>query len=164
MGQDLGLRNAVVYLTMQQAVGSPPPAVRTSIQDCRYTPRVVALLPLQSLEIRNDDDLIHDVLRGDPESFPMEPGQKTSMRCSGPRGPFRLSCRSHPWEAGWAVVLPNPWFAVTDADGKFAIEGVPIGEQPLAVWHERFEKLTLRQVQIEAGATAEVEFVLPAPK
>jgi hypothetical protein len=164
VGQDLGIRNAVVYLTVQQAVGSPPPAVRISIHDCRFTPRVVPFLPLQSLEILNDDDLIHDLIRDGQEAFRLGPGRKTSMRCSGPRGPFRLGCRSHPWEAGWAVVLPNPWFAVTDAEGRFTIQEVPIGEQPLAVWHERFEKLTLRQVQVEAGATAEVEFVLPAPK
>jgi hypothetical protein len=160
----MGLRNAVVYVLRLEAVGPPPPAVGIALRDGRFQPRVVGLLPLQSLEIRNEDDRRHDVLRGDAEAFPMEPGTRTSMRCSGPRGPFRLACRGHAGEVGWAVVLPNPWFAVTDADGAFRIEGIPPGEQTLAIWHERFPQPAYRTVSIEVPTSPAVEIVLPVPR
>jgi hypothetical protein len=35
-------------------------------------------------------------------------------------------------------VDPHPFHAVTDADGKFSIAGVPAGTYKLKFWHERF--------------------------
>jgi hypothetical protein len=164
VGKNLGIRNALVYIAESEAPGDPPPPVGSSIKDCRFGPRVVGVLPLQSFEVRNEDDLAHDLLRGDLEGFSMEPGAKTRMKYSGPRGAVRLGGRSHAWETGWAVVVPNSWFTLTDGDGEFLIEGVPSGERTLAIWHERYQEATYRRVQIEGTTSAPVEIVLPLPK
>lgn len=164
VGKDLGIRNALVYVAQFDAPGDPAPPVGTSIVDCRFVPRVVGILPLQYFEVRNGDDLAHDLLRGDLEGFPMEPGAKTRMKYSGPRGAVRLGCRSHAWETGWAVVVPNPWFALTGEDGEFLIEEIPPGERTLAVWHERFQDPIYRRVQVGGTTSAPVEILLPLPR
>ncbi|MCC7261086.1 MAG: DUF2012 domain-containing protein, partial [Candidatus Latescibacteria bacterium] len=42
----------------------------------------------------------------------------------------------HPWMAGYVVVTPHPYFAVTAADGSFEIKDVPAGKYVVEVWHE----------------------------
>jgi hypothetical protein len=54
-------------------------------------------------------------------------------------------------------VLPHPFFAVTGADGRFSLRGVPAGEYVLAAWHERFGTREAR-VTLGAGETTEVAF------
>src|SRR5262249_28990836 len=59
--------------------------------------------------------------------------------------------------------LDHPWFAVSDADGKFAIEGVPAGNYEFVLWHERAGYLERRvPVTIVAGKIAELERVYDA--
>ena len=38
---------------------------------------------------------------------------------------------------GWIVVKDNPYFAVTDEDGKFEMKNVPAGEWKFTFWHEK---------------------------
>ena len=38
---------------------------------------------------------------------------------------------------GWWVVLDHPYAAITDADGKFRIENLPVGKHDFIVWQER---------------------------
>jgi hypothetical protein len=37
----------------------------------------------------------------------------------------------------WVVVRPNPYAAVSKADGSFEIKNVPAGEVELQLWHEK---------------------------
>jgi hypothetical protein len=37
----------------------------------------------------------------------------------------------------WLVVRPNPYAAVSKADGTFEIKDVPVGEVELQFWHEK---------------------------
>jgi hypothetical protein len=54
-------------------------------------------------------------------------------------------------------VLDHPWFAVTDPQGKFAIEGLPVGVHKLVLWHERVGYLDRQYgVAIAAGKTTEI--------
>jgi hypothetical protein len=57
------------------------------------------------------------------------------------------------------LVLENPFFAVTDNQGKFRINQVPAGTYPLKAWHERLPAQTRNITVRETGETV-VEFVL----
>ena len=39
--------------------------------------------------------------------------------------------------SAYIVVTETPYFAVTDATGKYTIEGVPPGKYTVRAWHER---------------------------
>jgi RNA polymerase sigma factor (sigma-70 family) len=43
----------------------------------------------------------------------------------------------HPWVQGHVRAFDHPYFAVTDADGRFEIKCAPAGEWRVVVWHEK---------------------------
>ena len=56
---------------------------------------------------------------------------------------------------GWLWVVENPYAALTDASGGFALEDVPAGSYKLRMWHEALGEKTV-DVTVEAGKTAAV--------
>ena len=50
--------------------------------------------------------------------------------------PVMVACDLHPWMKAWVHVTGASHFAVTDASGSFALEGVPPGTYRMKVWHE----------------------------
>ena len=52
------------------------------------------------------------------------------------RTPGELTCDIHPWMKAYWMVLDNPYFAVTDAQGNFEIKNAPAGTQKVVVWQE----------------------------
>jgi len=51
-------------------------------------------------------------------------------------GAVPLLCNVHPDMAGYIIVSPTPYFAVTDKTGAFKIENVPNGSYKLTAWNE----------------------------
>ncbi len=66
----------------------------------------------------------------------------------------------HPWVRGWIAVAPHPFVAITDADGRFAFDGVPPGRYVLVAWHERLGSVAL-PVMVERGVESRVTVALP---
>jgi hypothetical protein len=62
--------------------------------------------------------------------------------------------------SAWILVFNHPFFASTDADGRYAIPNVPPGTYSLAVWHETLPRETRRVVIPEEGGSVEVDFSL----
>jgi hypothetical protein len=50
--------------------------------------------------------------------------------------PFK--CDVHKWMNAYAGVVDHPYFAVTDENGRFAIDNLPPGEFVIEAWHERY--------------------------
>lgn len=53
------------------------------------------------------------------------------------------------WQIAWVHVIEHPFFAVTGADGKFRIAGLPAGTYDLELWHEKFG---VREAKVTVGA------------
>jgi hypothetical protein len=49
-----------------------------------------------------------------------------------------VKCNVHPWMKAYMAVLPNPYFQVTDKDGKFDLKNLPPGTYTLTAWHELY--------------------------
>jgi len=60
--------------------------------------------------------------------------------------------------SGYVVVVPTPYFAVTDKDGNFEIKNIPPGKYTLKTWSEDGKPTTLA-VDVSA-ATATVELTV----
>src|SRR2546430_484155 len=58
-----------------------------------------------------------------------------------------VKCNQHPWMKMYMSVVKNPFFAVTGADGKYEIKGLPPGDYTLAFVQEKLgeqdQKVTL---------------------
>jgi len=73
-------------------------------------------------------------------------------------GVASLLCNVHPEMSGYVVVVPTPYFAVTDKDGNFEIKNVPAGKYTLKTWSED-GKPTTQAVDL-SGATATVDLTV----
>ena len=151
-----GVQNAVVRIlgvdqvSPVNATSQPLPPVIVGQKGCSYVPRVQAAQRGQPLVVENKDPLLHNL-----HAFERRKGLFNVAQ--PPRAPpvrrelsgiemLRLKCDIHPWMLGWIVFNDNPYFGVTDAEGRFSIRGVPPGNYALSVWHEL---LGLRQVEVK---------------
>ena len=121
----------------------------------------------QTLEIRNSDATLHNVLCNPFKNKPFNEsmqvkGGKLEKVFEKPELKVDLRCVLHPWMLAYVHVLDHPFFAVTKPDGAFTIKGLPPGEYELSVKHEstRFaaEPATVG-VKVAAGETKKIEFV-----
>jgi len=57
------------------------------------------------------------------------------------------------------LVLPNPFFAMSDARGNYVIKDVPAGTYRLKAWQERMPPM-IQEVTVPAEGEVRVDFVL----
>jgi hypothetical protein len=57
------------------------------------------------------------------------------------------------------LVLDNPYFAVTDAKGKYEIANVPAGTYRLKAWHERLPAQE-KEIIVPSNGEVKVDFTL----
>jgi plastocyanin len=162
-----GLANAIVYVVSgQTATGSPVNLVGTGKgrapavldqKNCQYVPHVMAVQIGQTVTLKSSDDTLHNV-HYTAESNPAgnfgfsTVGQSRDVSFS--RAEFlKMRCDVHPWMAAHVGVFAHPFFAVTRADGSFAITGLPAGTYKLIVWHERYGNRDLTVTVGDATAT-----------
>ncbi len=80
-----------------------------------------------------------------------------------------ITCRRHPWQRAYVVVLDNPYAVVPGTrygrEGVFTLADVPVGEWTFEAWHPLLEPVTpARTVTIKENEVVEVlvEFKSPA--
>lgn len=133
-------------------------------RSCVYGPRVVGVRVGQTLRIRNDDDLLHNVHSSSagPNGFNVGQPKAGLVFEFTPRAPevmVKLGCDVHRWMTAFIGVMSHPYFAVTTATGQFTIPNVPPGTYTLKAWHERFgERSTAITVRAGATVTADVRY------
>jgi plastocyanin len=148
-----------------------PPRAEPTVLDqkgCVFTPHVVAVMVGQPLQIKNSDPLAHNVNVMAVNNIPANLGQPGSSETETEKfqSPevFRVKCDMHPWMEAWVRVLDNPYFAVTGADGRFSLRGLPPGTYTIKAWHEQLGVKEM-QVTISPGRGAALDFTFrPLPK
>ena len=53
-----------------------------------------------------------------------------------------VKCNQHPWMKMYLNVVKNPFFAVTDKDGKYELKGLPPGDYTIAFVQEKLGEQT----------------------
>ena len=162
------VENAFVYV--KDGLGArtfavPDTQVTIDQVGCVYKPHVAGVQACQPVEFVNDDPTLHNVhgtpTGSAPWNFGMAlQGSKRRIRVENPEVMIPVTCDVHPWMRAYVGVLPHPYFAVTGADGRFTLRGVPAGEYVVASWHERFGTREARVI-LGAGETKDVAFAYP---
>ncbi len=92
----------------------------------------------QAVEFRTSDPTMHNInvqpaSAGDaPFDTSQAPdGDAAQHTFSQPETMIPVRCNNHPWMQAFINVAPNPFFAVSDGQGHFAIHGLPPGTYTL---------------------------------
>jgi RNA polymerase sigma factor (sigma-70 family) len=158
LGREGGLANVVVRIASGWSGSARPPAGAVTFEQraCRYQPRVLVAQVGQTVAVENADVVVHEVrariggaqvlarsqARGAPAA---------ELRVERAGDVLRFGGDGHAAMVAYAVVSESPFFAVTDQDGRFRLEGVPPGRYRLEAWHER---LGTRQVEVTVPSAA----------
>jgi hypothetical protein len=162
IGPQGGVANTVVYLkniSRGKAMDIPAPRRFLDQKHCQYEPHILLVPQDAALQMKSSDPVLHTVHMDGAASlnlpFPF-PAQVVSRTMVAP-GLINVRCNGgHVWMNAEIMVVPHPYYAVTDASGKFEISGVPPGEYEIEAWHEGwemvrqeggFDVLTQRRVQ-----------------
>ncbi|MDO8674818.1 MAG: carboxypeptidase regulatory-like domain-containing protein [Candidatus Omnitrophota bacterium] len=166
-GQTMG--NVFVYVKNAPAGNytAPVDPVVIDQKGCNYDPHVVGVMVNQPVKILNPDGTLHNVhaITKVNQEFNMAmPKFRTEVikTFDKPEFMFVMKCDVHPWMIAWVSVLPNPFFAVTKADGKFEIKDLPAGTYEINAWHEKLGTKTAT-VTVTDGATAASDFTFSSP-
>jgi plastocyanin len=143
-----GMRSAADIAVYVDAISgktfAPPskPAVADQ-KHMTFVPHVLVVLKGTTVQFLNSDPVGHNVY------WPSISGNKKLAHNMGtwPQGQEKgftfndlgvasLLCNVHPEMSGYVVVVPTPYFAVTDKEGNFEIKDVPDGSYTLKTWSE----------------------------
>lgn len=78
-------------------------------------------------------------------------------------GLVTLESEVRPLTRAWIYVTPTPIAAVTGADGRYALEGVPAGRRRFTAWHPE-KGIVDPEVDVGEGQATALDIVFPAPK
>ena len=101
---------------------------------CGLAPTVQLVSPVPSvvtIESRRAAGLILTARALSDEFVELDPGGRVELAVDRP-GPTRVSAPG--LAPAWLWALPHPYYAVTDAGGRFALDDVPPGSYTLVVW------------------------------
>ena len=159
--------NIAVYVDVIADKKFDPPKDHVVVDQKKmaFIPHVVAVQQGTTVEFLNSDSVGHNVY------WPSISGNKKLTHNLGtwPKGekkPFQfndlgaasLLCNVHPEMSGYVVVVPTPYFAVTDKDGNFEIKNIPSGKYTLKTWSEDGKPTT--QAVDASAATSMVELTV----
>ncbi len=180
-----GVVGAVVWLDDiergKAMPGPDAPAAELTFDGCVLTPRVVLVAgPGGKLAVRNEDPVRHQAKltfapatwlgAGEPQPLAEWPlplvGQRFELTVDQP-GIVTVAGDLAPAPHALAVVPRHPYFAVTDADGRYRFPGVPPGQYKVRAWHPAMEGeqdlWALGVADVLADGAAEVNLTLVVP-
>jgi len=156
-----GIRYAVVSLDKIEAgkaMDTTP--VTLDQKECVFAPHVVAVCAGTEVNLLNSDNIMHNLhswsIRNPAFNEGVSGNGKMVKKFDMPEM-VKITCDVHKWMNSYLVVKGNPYFAVTDADGKFKIDNVPVGKYEISVWQEKLGKKTA-EVAVAAGGEVVADF------
>ncbi len=154
----------VVYVDAISGKEFSPSAPAVMSQKAKeFIPHVLPVLKGTTVDFLNEDPFMHNVFSPDDVADAVNlgswgQGQKKSHTFNK-LGNAVMLCNMHPEMEGWIVVLPTPYFAVTDEKGDYTIKDVPDGKYTLKTWHQKLGP-SQSDVVIASNGACKVDFTL----
>ncbi|MCZ6800857.1 MAG: carboxypeptidase regulatory-like domain-containing protein [Nitrospirae bacterium] len=185
-----GLQNVVVMLEgIEQGKPVEMGPATVEAKDCIFSPQVMVVRDQQEVRVMNMDPIIHDVqvyetapfgsgimfhrpLRMNPHHSMIEPQNHDhspgepmidTFRFSRGRRIFLIECGFHAYMQTWGVAVNNPYYALTDSEGRFTISDIPKGVYSLVAWHPGVGGILHMQVVVLPNDILKTHFIFDAP-
>lgn len=153
--------NIAVYIDTIAGKTFPAPT-QPAIMDqmhLAFVPHVLIVLKGTTVDFKNNDSVGHNVywpaidhnrkLAHNMGTWPQGVAKPFTFN---DLGDVPLLCNVHPEMSGYVVVVPTPYFALTDKEGNFTIKDVPAGQYTMKTWSEE-AKPTTQVVTVQGGTT-----------
>jgi plastocyanin len=163
----LDLRRAIVYLeSAPTAAFEAPEPMRGRIdqRDETFVPHVMAVSAGSVVDFPNNDRTYHNVFslsktrRFDLGRYAQ--GKSRAVRFARP-GIVRVFCDIQSHMSAFVLVFSHPFFATTDADGRYRIDDIPPGRYTVAAWFEGENRDTRSVTLAASGGPVDLDFVVP---
>ena len=165
VGADKGIGYVVVSLkNVDGGRMNAQASVILDQQGCRFQPHVVLIPRGATLEILNNDKILHNVRTTSKKNPPFNKAQpkflkKIKHTFKAAPEKIKVQCDAHSWMSAWIVVQEHPFYAVTDASGQFTLTDVPAGTYTIESWHEKLGAQTAT-VTVPATGTVTADFTI----
>lgn len=155
------LTDFVVYIDQPLShPGNRRPVVVAMQKDASFNPHVLPIEVGTTVRWPNEDDVFHNVYANSAAkefNLGLYKTERTPEILFDQVGRVDVFCAIHAKMHCIILVLPSPYFAKSDAHGRFSIRGVPAGTYKLRAWHER---LPSKVVEVTVPAEGEVKLDL----
>jgi hypothetical protein len=164
-GPDGSLADVLVTVTEYQGfIAAEGDVVRVRAEGCAWNSRTVALTFGQHLEVQNLDS--------QPYMPSLEGAPTPALRIAVPHGApvplffprpgkFGLVEATRDYMHADVFVLNYPTARVTELDGRFDFDDLPVGEVHVTAYLPALAKAVDQRIKIEAGTSAELTLTIP---
>jgi len=166
-GKVSGLPGAsVVYVEKMAGKTFPAPTQHPVMEQkhLMFQPRILPVQQGSTVEFLNNDSVAHNVfwasIGGNKKlghnlgTWPQNERRAFKFDVAGA---VPLLCNVHPDMAAYIVVVPTPYFALTNDSGEYRIENVPDGSYSLTAWHEGIKN---QSKHVDVAGDAKADFTL----
>jgi plastocyanin len=158
------LQDFVIYIDQPVAeAGAPERPATVTQHDVSFEPHVLPIVVGQKVRWPNQDAIFHNVFSmSDAKAFDL--GLYTQDRVPeilfDQVGRVDVYCSIHAKMQCIILVLPSPYFAKSDARGRYVIRHVPAGTYALKAWQERLPPSRRREIVVPAVGEVRMDFAL----
>ena len=141
IGPGGGLKDVVVVLEGVER-GKPFTFTDAEVEAslCQFLPFVTVVSDKRRVTVFNRDPVLHDIQGYAYNQAGVdivlhrpalhESGTTDIVKLVKGRKVFTMQCGMHPYMQSWGYAIDNPYYAVTDLNGSFAIGDIPAGTIP----------------------------------
>ncbi|HKT78841.1 MAG TPA: carboxypeptidase regulatory-like domain-containing protein, partial [Vicinamibacterales bacterium] len=154
---------SVVYLETAPRAALEGGELGRAVMDQRnetFVPHVLAITTGTTVDFPNSDRIYHNVFSLS-KTTRFDLGRYAAGRSKSVRfdraGIVRVFCDIHSHMNAFILVFSHPFFAITDDEGRYRIEGVPAGTYTVSAWSER-TSIDSRSVTVTDGAVTQLDF------
>ena len=166
VGTGNGIANVVVVVKADKGKKLTPPAANPVLDQktCEFHPHVLAFPAGSTVDVKNSDGILHNLhttSTANPATNVAQPKFKPLIQVKVEKAewPIGIKCDVHGWMSAIFVAQEHPYYALTDAGGKFKIADIPPGDYDVEIWHEKLGKKT-EKASIKAKADTAVAWKL----
>jgi len=156
------VRDARVVVYLEGVPGAvTPPAAHAVIKqrEKQFDPPLTVVVRGTTVDFPNEDKIFHNVFSvSRPARFDLglyKSGSMKSVEMKRP-GTVDVYCNIHPNMVAKVKVVDNAHYTITDASGRFVLDGVPPGVYPIVAWLPTGDE-GRGQVSVQAGGVTSID-------